>query len=291
MVEDYCTDQLNLTNIDALKDYYKLLVRYQKVAVLDPPHRAWTCVIELPSHPAPTDSHYRPLPQYAHNGGIYKLVLVDAPLPFQHDNQYSQVWVADVHVLGNQNSLGKDIMKIIQPSLIPLPDLNWYLKAYWELEPLQGKTVSYYFGKHKITMLGGEDAQVLIMEYVEGKTLEKWLEDRLSHNMPKDLGKANKAYVEETFKKILLGVHVFNKLGVGHSDMRPGNIIITPSEEPVVFDFTKASCKVNLDRVLECFGNPVDATAPLRDCCTQHDQEIANWIGDELDKPNSWIQY
>ncbi|SJL11196.1 uncharacterized protein ARMOST_14599 [Armillaria ostoyae] len=305
------TDQVDLSNIITLKDYYELLVRRRKAAALDPLHRGWTCVIELPPHPVPTDGHYRQLPLYAHNGGTYKLVLVDAPLPFQHDEQYSQVWVADVHSLGFcKRNLGRVIMKIIQPSLLPLPDLDWHLEvydyvrpwtfwrtednAYRELETLQGKTVPYYFGKHKITMPGGEDAEVLIMEYVQGKTLEEWLEDRPAHDAPEDLGEDNEAYVEQTkqmLKKILLGVHAINKLGVGHNDMRPGNIIITPYGDPVVFDFAMAGCKIDPDQVRERFGNPVMATGPLRDCCTQHDEEIANWIGDELEKPNSWVRY
>ncbi|KAK0447877.1 uncharacterized protein EV420DRAFT_1568062 [Desarmillaria tabescens] len=293
MAAESCPDQINLSSINALKDY---------PAAMDPLRIGWTYIVELPPHPAPPDGPYRPLPQYAHNGGTYKLILVDAPLPFQHDDQYSQVWIADVHTLGMcKKKLGKVIMKIIQPSLLPLPDLDWYLEvydyvrpwtlwrtedaAYRELEPLQGKTVPYYFRKHKITMPSGEDAQVLIMEYVEGKTLDQWLEDRPAHNTPEDLGEDNEAYVEQMkrmFKKVLLGVHAINKLGVGHSDMRPGNIIITPSEEPVVFDFTKASCKVDPDQVRECFDNPIMATAPLRDCCTQHDDEIADWIEDEF---------
>ncbi len=47
-------------------------------------------------------------------------------------------------------------------------------------------------------MPAGEDAEVLFMEYVEGKTLEQWKKDRLAHEKPEDLGGANEAYVEET---------------------------------------------------------------------------------------------
>ncbi|PBK80620.1 hypothetical protein ARMGADRAFT_1092032 [Armillaria gallica] len=80
------------------------------------------------------------------------------------------------------------------PSFIPLPDLDWYPEvydyvrpwtlwsteenAYRELESLQRNTVPYYFGKHKLTMPSGQNAEVLIMEYIEGKTLEQWIEDR-----------------------------------------------------------------------------------------------------------------
>ncbi|KAK0447878.1 uncharacterized protein EV420DRAFT_863544 [Desarmillaria tabescens] len=203
MAAEPCTDEIDLRDTDSLRKYYEILVARRKAAALDLLRRGWTCVVELASHPAPEDGHYRPLPPYAHNGGIYNLILVDAPLPFQHDNQYSQVWIADVHTLSVcKKKLGKVIMKIIQPSLIPLPDLDWSLEvydyvrpwalwgtedeAYQELESLQGKTVPYYFGKHKITMPGGEDAQVLIMEYVQGKTLDQWIEDRPAHNSPEE---------------------------------------------------------------------------------------------------------
>ncbi|KAG7447405.1 uncharacterized protein BT62DRAFT_1005016 [Guyanagaster necrorhizus] len=159
-----------------------------------------------------------------------------------HDIQYSQVWVSDVYAFGeHQKFLGKVIMKIIQPSLICLPHPNWYLEAQdYELKPLEGSTVPCYFGKQKVTMPAEEDADVLFMEYVEGNTLEQWKEDRPAHEKREDLGNANEAYMEETkemmsiiLKKVLLGVDAFNKLGIGHRDIRSSNIIITPSGEPV----------------------------------------------------------
>ncbi len=73
--------------------------------------------------------------------------------------------------------------------------------------------------------------------------------------------------------------------------MRPGNIIVTPSGDPVVFDFVMAGCKFDPDEVRERYGNPVMATGPLRHCCTQHDKEISKWIGDELAKPSPWARY
>ncbi len=48
-------DQVNLSNITALKEYYELLVRRRKAAALDPLRRGWTCVVELPPHPVLTD--------------------------------------------------------------------------------------------------------------------------------------------------------------------------------------------------------------------------------------------
>ncbi|KAK0237027.1 hypothetical protein EDD85DRAFT_953021 [Armillaria nabsnona] len=99
--------------------------------------------------------------------------------------------------------------------------------AYRELGSLQGKTVPYYFGNHKLTMPSGEDAEP-------------------AHDTPDDLGDANDGYVDikQMFKKTLLGVHAINKLGVGHNDIRPGNIIVTPSGDPVVFDFAMAGCEI-----------------------------------------------
>ncbi len=47
-------------------------------------------------------------------------------------------------------------------------------------------------------MPSGEDAEVLIMEYVQGKTPEQWVEDRPAHNTPDDLEDVNEAYVEQT---------------------------------------------------------------------------------------------
>ncbi|SJL11201.1 uncharacterized protein ARMOST_14604 [Armillaria ostoyae] len=63
---------------------------------------------------------------------------------------------------------------------------------------------------------------------------------------------------------------MINKLDVRHNDMRPGNIIVTPSGDPVVFDFAMADCEIDPDK---------------------HDEEIFKWIGDELAKPSSWARY
>ncbi|KAK0431900.1 hypothetical protein EV421DRAFT_1911413 [Armillaria borealis] len=286
------TDQPDLSKPNTLKDYHDMLVLRRKEAGMNPLHRGCILSVKLDPYTGPATPENRPLPPFARNGGVFDLILVDAPHPFVHDEQYSQVWVADVHSLGF--------------SFIPLPDLVWYLEvydyvkpwtlwstednAYRELESLQGQTVPYYFGKHKLTMPSGEDAEVLIMEYVEGKTIE----DRPAHDTPDDLGDANEAYVEDMkqmFKKTLLGVHAINKLGVGHNDMHPGNIIVTPFGDSMVFDFAMAGRKFDPDDVRERYGNPVMTTGPLRHCCTQHDEEIFNWIGDELAKPSSWARY
>ncbi|SJL11202.1 uncharacterized protein ARMOST_14605 [Armillaria ostoyae] len=94
------TDQPDLSKPNTLKDYHDIL------GFLATPEK-------------------RPLPSFARNGGVFDLILVDAPHPFVHDEQHSQVWVADVHSLGFcKRKLSKVVLKIIQPSLIPLPDLD-----------------------------------------------------------------------------------------------------------------------------------------------------------------------
>ncbi len=47
-------------------------------------------------------------------------------------------------------------------------------------------------------MPNGEDADVLIMEYVKGETLEQWLSGRPEHTKPEDLGNADVNYVADT---------------------------------------------------------------------------------------------
>ncbi|KAK0237024.1 hypothetical protein EDD85DRAFT_953018 [Armillaria nabsnona] len=140
------TATVDLSNVTALKAYYKLLVERHIASAGNPLCKRWTFVVELPPHTAIVNDHYRPLPPYAHNG----------------------VWVADVHALGYQKEkLDRVIMKIIQPSLICLPDPDWHLEmqdyvrpwtlwctedeAYQELQPLEGSTVPYYFGKQKVS--------------------------------------------------------------------------------------------------------------------------------------------
>ncbi|KAK0467079.1 uncharacterized protein EV420DRAFT_1636110 [Desarmillaria tabescens] len=305
------TETVVLKSSKALKAYYELLVERRRAAAENPLRIGWTFVVELPPHPAATNDRCRPLPPYVHNGGTFKLILAEAPHPFQHDKQYSQVWVADVHTLGLcKRKLGRVIMKIIQPSFIRLPDPDWCLEvqdyvrpwtlwrtedeAYKELKPLERSTVPYYFGKQRVTMPAGEDAEVLFMEYVEGKTLQQWKKGRPAHEKPEDLGDANEIYMKETkqmYKKVLLGVHAFNKLGVGHRDIRSSNIIITPSGEPVFIDFARAGCKVDPRKVRTIYRNPLRAVTLVRNCCNQHEDEIIEWSKAELAKPEtSWIR-
>lgn len=51
-------------------------------------------------------------------------------------------------------------------------------------------------------MLNEEDADILVMEYVEGKSLEDWLSERPEHTKPEDLGDKDAEYVEETKRMV-----------------------------------------------------------------------------------------
>ncbi|SJL15057.1 uncharacterized protein ARMOST_18539 [Armillaria ostoyae] len=286
---------VDLYDRDALRAYYEELNTYCQ-SNFAPIHR------DLVNLPAP----------FAVNGGSYNLDIAYAIRPFRHEKQLSQVWVADVFSSAKPTrSLGKVILKIVQPSLIPLPNLDsefdeylrpWEVsmsedEAYKELKSLQGSTVPYYYGMHTVIMPNEEDADVLIMEYVEGKSLEDWLSERPEHTNPEDLGDKDAEYVEETkrmFKKTLTSIYSINKLGVAYRRINPSNIILTPdpSGTPVFIDFALTVCHVDVKDIRRRYRNDLQVICPLRDCCEQHLEVMANWVKEELAKPEeTWIQF
>lgn len=113
----------------------------------------------------------RTLPDFARDGGSYKLILRKALHPFDpveniHDifaGQWAQVWRADVHPAGlpvRDTLKGSVVLKIFQPSLMPIPNpespnVRDYVSAsqraayeayfYERLVERQGFAVPYYY--------------------------------------------------------------------------------------------------------------------------------------------------
>ncbi|KAF8892013.1 hypothetical protein CPB85DRAFT_245820 [Mucidula mucida] len=157
---------------------------------------SFTEVIEkLPIAPTPNQ---RPIPSFALDGGQYCFRPISAPKPASfaeaESAQSSQVWGANVFKADScgpavqQSQPERVILKILQPSMRPFPDDRGirlgspaHQLAYSEeilykhLRPLQGSHIPYYFGTFLVTLPNGEDAYVLILEYIEGEVLQEWV--------------------------------------------------------------------------------------------------------------------
>ncbi len=69
---------------------------------------------------------------------------------------------------------------------------------------------------------------VLVMEYVEGMTLEQRLQKE---------GKLSVATTVWVFEQALLGIERAHRMGIVHRDLKPGNIFITNAHEIKLMDF------------------------------------------------------
>ena len=106
--------------------------------------------------------------------------------------------------------------------------------------------------------VGVEEAVPYIaMRYVEGETLAtKLARERAG---PRDGGE-NRMEVIRLFERCAQALHAAHQAGVIHRDIKPGNIMVTPSGEPVILDFGLARLMEtdlpSLTSTGEVFGTP-----------------------------------
>ncbi len=67
-----------------------------------------------------------------------------------------------------------------------------------------------------------------IMEYVEGQTLEQWMDDN---------GQFDLSQVREIIPQAISGIRAFHRLDMLHQDLKPGNIMITNDGVVKIVDF------------------------------------------------------
>ncbi|KAK0449032.1 uncharacterized protein EV420DRAFT_788263 [Desarmillaria tabescens] len=304
--------EIDLVDQDTLRTYYEELVERREKAFRNPLREGCSFPIDFDPHPPGSGDSPRPLPLFAVNGGSYRVILTYAIVPYRHDKQLSQIWIADVISPEDPTqSLGKVVLKIVQPSLLPLPDIEYHYeiydylrpwvvstseeKAYGELKSLEGTTIPYFYGLYPVMMPNGEDSDVLVMEYIEGKSLKDWLSER-KHAKPEDLGDREAEYVEDTkriFKKAIAGIHSINKLGVAYCQLDETNIILTPdpSGTPVFIDFALTNCHISAKDVTVLYINDLQVSYPLRECCETHNEVLADWVEEEIKKSEeTWFR-
>ncbi|MDC9724299.1 MAG: protein kinase [Gammaproteobacteria bacterium] len=67
-----------------------------------------------------------------------------------------------------------------------------------------------------------------IMEYIEGKTLEQWMEDQTELDL---------TVIRNIVSQAISGLRAFHRLDMLHQDIKPGNIMITPEGLVKIVDF------------------------------------------------------
>jgi len=67
-----------------------------------------------------------------------------------------------------------------------------------------------------------------VMEYIEGKTLEQWIEDQTEVDL---------TVIRNIVSQAISGLRAFHRMDMLHQDIKPGNIMITPEGLVKIVDF------------------------------------------------------
>ena len=125
-------------------------------------------------------------------------------------------------------------LKVLPPKLTKYPE---YLKRFHTEAQAQARLNS----PHVVTLyelMEHPVGQVLVLEYVEGETLES----RLRHYGPLSVSEAVRV-----FEMAMRGVEHIHRMGVIHRDLKPSNIFITRDGEIKLMDFGIARLMDNHD--------------------------------------------
>ncbi|KII84173.1 hypothetical protein PLICRDRAFT_179848 [Plicaturopsis crispa FD-325 SS-3] len=206
-----------------------------------------------------------------------------------------EVWLAHV-VDPADGTVGEIVVKVVQPSLLVLPDQPEYVPpkkvAYTEdwmyrrLQPLQGYEIPYYFGVHTIVTPSGEGAWMLTMEYIQGHTITQYLNTLHDSSnpditpVPIDVTPETHDRMKQIMVSSLEGINAIHARGVLHGAVQSDNIVIStacPAGPLVVY--------IDFARGVEYPGDNTHAidneqyAAPLFaiKCCAAHGYPLQEW--------------
>lgn len=103
--------------------------------------------------------------------------------------------------------------------------------------------------------VGTQDGRYfLTMAFIQGCTLADWKEQK-SKVEPYD--------ALRIIRQLSLGLHAAHEAGVVHRDVKPGNVMMTPSDEPIIIDFGTVRLLAN-DEISQSliFAGTLTYTAP-----------------------------
>ncbi|KAK0237130.1 hypothetical protein EDD85DRAFT_836212 [Armillaria nabsnona] len=180
--------EFDASDLKKVQEYCDKLTLFRQLAFKNPLHPGLSLDVTIaPRKAASTNSDlFRSLPPFILQGGEYQLVLKNA-IRCEPD-RLSQIWVADVRKKETEASSWRCVvLKLFQASLLPFPQPTWQDPfgeyscprqlacveelVYNALQDIQGRTVPYFYGKHRLTLPNGEPTRVNLLEYIEGQTL------------------------------------------------------------------------------------------------------------------------
>jgi len=115
-------------------------------------------------------------------------------------------------------------LKILPPHLFRSPEYleRFRIEAQAQARLQSPNVVTLY------TMVEDRAGLVLVMEYVEGETLEQRIAER---------GALPAEEALRIFEQVLLGVEQAHRLGIVHRDLKPGNVFLTRGGPVKIMDF------------------------------------------------------
>ncbi|HDY86204.1 hypothetical protein LCGC14_0633990 [marine sediment metagenome] len=121
-----------------------------------------------------------------------------------------------------------------QKVVIKTPSVNFeddpaYLERF-QLEEWAGRRIDSPHVIRTIEQLRPRRFLYYVMEYIEGKTLEQWIEDNAGKEP--DL-----TVIRNIVSQAVSGLRAFHRMDMLHQDIKPGNIMITPEGLVKIVDF------------------------------------------------------
>ncbi|KAI0056461.1 hypothetical protein BV25DRAFT_1577239 [Artomyces pyxidatus] len=262
----------------------------------------------------------RPLPSFALSSDPCTLILESA---LQEGMQWaSQVWIAHVVYSNASNHAGPPelaVVEFIQPSMLCIPSAenrDWvgrYVSPramalsedciYRTLRLVRGSAVPHYLGLHQVRMPNGESAWMLVLEHIQGSTLDQWRLTHAEHVDPDIEGKCTLSLadfeawmhtIKDMATMILKSIDAVHAQNLLHKDIRPSNLIFhNPASGPrqvVVIDFGLAVTSINGPRRTN--ADRKSGLGTLR-CCKEHTECIKAFTTRDLQglSPPSWGPY
>ena len=145
--------------------------------------------------------------------------------------------MGEVHAAYDEKLGRRVALKVVHPHRTDSPRSSQrFLREAQAMARLSHPNVIqlYEAGEH-------EGLTYLVLEFVEGPTLDTWLVDE-SHSA---------AEILAVFRAIGLGLAAAHKAGVVHRDFKPGNVLLPAGGEPKVADFGLATLGLHSDRLAE----------------------------------------
>ncbi|MDX1572388.1 MAG: bifunctional protein-serine/threonine kinase/phosphatase [Methylophaga sp.] len=119
-----------------------------------------------------------------------------------------------------------------QKVVLKTPSVNFeddpaYLERF-QLEEWIGRRIDHPHVVSVIEQLRPRRFLYYVLEYVEGRTLEQWLDDEGTLSLQK---------VRQLLPQLIAGLRAFHRLDMLHQDIKPGNILLTDDGVLKIIDF------------------------------------------------------